>query len=229
VSLASEFQVNSYTSGEQSYARVAADADGDFVVVWMSYAQDGSYNGVFGQRYSSAGAALANEFQVNPYTTNFQSAPAVAVDADGDFVVAWTSAWQDGSVGGVFARRFSSAGVALASEFQINSRTGDNQSAPAVATDADGGFVVAWHSFTQDGSNWGVFGQRFASGFPTATATVTATSTVTPTATPSPTNAPTQTPSDLYEVPTLSGRAMAILALLLLTVGLGCLLLRKTV
>jgi len=36
------------------------------------------------------------EFLVNTYTTSGQSLPSVAMDADGDFVVAWTSGGQDG-------------------------------------------------------------------------------------------------------------------------------------
>ena len=45
-----------------------------------------------------------------------QRYPAVATDADGDFVVTWDSRNQDGDAGnyGVFARRFDSAGTALA-------------------------------------------------------------------------------------------------------------------
>ena len=42
---------------------------------------------------------------------------------DGDFVIVWESLAQDGSVLGVFARRFSSAGNPLASEFQVNTYT----------------------------------------------------------------------------------------------------------
>jgi hypothetical protein len=35
--------------------------------------------------------AVGGEFQVNSYTTNGQTLPAVAVDGSGDFVVVWTS------------------------------------------------------------------------------------------------------------------------------------------
>jgi hypothetical protein len=48
-----EFRVNTSTAGNElstSFA-VAADASGAFVVVWDSDGQDGSYFGVFGQRY----------------------------------------------------------------------------------------------------------------------------------------------------------------------------------
>ena len=112
--------------------------------------------GAFGQEIR-----LGNEFQVNTYTTSSQRFPSVAADADGDFVVAWESSGQDGSSFGVFARRFSSAGAPLTSEFQVNTYTTSFQSAPSVAADADGDFVVAWQSYGQDDSNFGVFAQRF--------------------------------------------------------------------
>jgi hypothetical protein len=50
--LVPEFPVNTYTTGFQWYSSVAADGSGDFVVVWRSDQQDGSYPGVLGQRYS---------------------------------------------------------------------------------------------------------------------------------------------------------------------------------
>jgi hypothetical protein len=49
--LGSEFRVNAYTTSNQGYPSVAANASGEFVVVWQSYEQDGSSLGVFGQRY----------------------------------------------------------------------------------------------------------------------------------------------------------------------------------
>jgi hypothetical protein len=159
-----EFQVNSYTSGQQRFSSVATDADGDFVVTWEDQSgQDGSSFGVFARRFSSAGAPLASEFQVSTFTAGGQRFGTVASDADGDFVVAWWSA-QDGSNYGVFARRFSSVGTALASEFQVNTYTPLQQRQPSVAADADGDFVVVWQSFSnQDGSGYGIFGRTFSS------------------------------------------------------------------
>ena len=46
-------------------------------------------------------------------------------------------------------------------EFQINTETTDDQGYPAVTALSDGGFVVTWHSENQDGSKWGVYGQRY--------------------------------------------------------------------
>ncbi len=106
--MGSEFQINTHTTSGQVHPAVAVDADGDFVVVWQSLGQDGSSYGVFGLRYDSGGMAQGGEFQVNTYTTSSQFGPAVAADADGDFVVAWESSGQDGSTFGIFGQRFQS-------------------------------------------------------------------------------------------------------------------------
>ncbi len=158
--LGGEFQVNAYTIDYQRNVTVAATADGDFVVAWQSNLQDGSSWGVFARSFSSAGAAQTGEFQVNTYTTAYQGAPWVALDADGDFVVVWQSFYQDGYQYGTFAQRFSSAGVRLASEFRVSAYTTGGERNPSVAADADGDFVVAWHD-TADPKD--VFARRFSS------------------------------------------------------------------
>ncbi|MBD1809821.1 tandem-95 repeat protein [Microcoleus sp. FACHB-SPT15] len=159
--LGNEFRVNSYTSGSQIYSKVAMDADGDFVVIWNSAAQDGSSYGVYAQRYSAAGEALGGEFKVNTYTSNTQRFSSIAMDADGDFVVTWSSSGQDGSGWGVYAQRYSAAGEALGQEFRVNSYTSGSQLYSTVAMDADGDFVITWSSNAQDGSGYGVYAQRY--------------------------------------------------------------------
>jgi hypothetical protein len=157
-----EFQVNSYTEGGQLSPDVSSDASGSFVVVWDSIVQDGDLNGVFGRLFSSGGDPLAAEFQVNSYTPSGQQGGSVAMQTDGEFVVAWWSAGgQDGSSDGIFARRFSSAGAPLTAEFQINESTIGVQRGPSVAAAADGDFFVTWHSL--DASLYGIFARRFSS------------------------------------------------------------------
>jgi hypothetical protein len=161
IAQASEFQVNSYTADTQLYPSVAASAAGDFVVAWQSNTQDGSSFGVFAQRFSSDGARLGAEFLVNSHTSDTQRDPVAAAQGDGDFVLTWASAIEDGSMFGVFARLFSSAGTALTGEIQVNTYTMGSQNAPAVATNADGDFFVAWNS-VHEGSSRGVFGRVFS-------------------------------------------------------------------
>jgi len=48
-----EFRVNSYTTGAQDSSSVAAaGSPGAFMVVWTSDLQDGSSDGIFGQRFA---------------------------------------------------------------------------------------------------------------------------------------------------------------------------------
>ena len=163
-----EFQINTYTTGEQRRPRVASDESGNFVVVWESYDQDGSRNGVFGQRFKASGAAQGSEFQANTYTTGDQYRSMVTSDAIGNFVVVWESHVQEGNTAGIFGQRFDASGARRGVEFQVNTYTTGAQAAPSVASDASGNFLVAWQeSNGQDGSGSGVFGQRFdASGVP---------------------------------------------------------------
>ena len=156
-----QFQVEAYTTGVQRYPAVAADASGDFVVVWHGDGPGDSGAGVFGQRYSSGGSPAGPEFRVNTYTTNEQTFPAVASDGGGNFVVTWTSLGADGAASGVFGQRYDSAGTPFGSEFRVNTHTTDVQSASGVASIGGGTFVVVWQSQGQDGSLYGIFGQRY--------------------------------------------------------------------
>jgi hypothetical protein len=124
--------------------------------------QDGDSYGIFAQRYDSGGLAQGDEFRVNSYTTRPQYDPAVALAADGEFLVTWMSSQQDGSSWGVFGQRYDGAGVPLAAEFQVNSFTTDTQRNAWLAATGASQFVVVWNSFTQDGSRYGVVGQRLS-------------------------------------------------------------------
>jgi hypothetical protein len=162
-----EFRVNTYTIGSQGGADVASDPSGNFVVVWTDNLQDGSPDGIFGQRFASGGAPAGPEFRVNTYTQFSQDLPSVAVDSAGNFVVVWTSQFEDGSYLGVFAQRYGSTGTPIGPEFRVNTSTPGDQSSPRIGSDPSGNFVVVWTSETGDGSSYGVFGQRFAaSGAP---------------------------------------------------------------
>jgi hypothetical protein len=160
-----EFSVNSTTTGYQGRPAVASDASGNFVVVWHSRAVGGPWNpspfDVFGQRYDSAGAAVGAEFRVNSYTTGDQSAPAVASHADGSFLVAWSGNTDGSFYPDVFAQRYDSSGQPQGSEFRVNTYTTRSQAVPSATVDADGNVVIVWSSYRQDGSSYGVFGQRY--------------------------------------------------------------------
>ncbi len=105
VLLGPELHVNTYTTSVQSRPSVAADADGNFTVVWHGFVEDGSSYGIFGQSFDPSGAPRGGEFLVNTYTTGEQLTPRIAMDKDGDFVVVWNEGSQDGSTG-IFGQRY---------------------------------------------------------------------------------------------------------------------------
>jgi hypothetical protein len=161
--LTHEFQVNSYTSGDQSVPRAAVDPHGNLIVVWTSSGQDGSSGGVFGQRFAAAAGRLGVEFQVNSSTVLSQYHGDLDIAADGTALVVWES-FRPSSGGDVSARFYASSGVELGGEFVINSYVESTQFFPAVASARDREFVVVWSSFNQDGSLFGIFGQRLEAG-----------------------------------------------------------------
>jgi hypothetical protein len=133
------------------------------VVVWPSYEQDGSNWGVFAKRYASSGAPAGAEFRVNTYVTDYQGNASITSDPSGNFVVVWCSYLQKGASScDIFGQRYASSGTPLGPEFRVNTFTPYNQYNPAVASDAAGNFVVVWESYVQDGSLFGVFGQRYS-------------------------------------------------------------------
>jgi hypothetical protein len=171
-----EFQVNVFTTHTQSRSSVGLDSNGNMVIAWRSGSgpapQDGDASGVYARRFSSAGASLGGEFQVNTYTTEYQNRPdlARAADPNGTFVVTWQSYNQEGAGSGygIYAQLYASDGVPVGPEFRVNTYTTSDQARPSVAMDGTGNFVVAWTDYAnRDGSGTAVRAQRYnASGAP---------------------------------------------------------------
>jgi hypothetical protein len=162
--IGSEFPANTTWGNYQQSPSVAMDDNGNFVVAWMSKGQevpnDGSY-GIYAQRFDNTGATVGSEFLVNTYITGEQYSPSIAMDDDGDFVIAWESNGQDGGIRGIYAQRYSNTGTVVGSEFLVNTNTVNDQRYPSVAMDSDGDFVITWQSDGQDGSNNGIYAQRY--------------------------------------------------------------------
>lgn len=159
--IGSEFQVNVYTTGSQVTPAVAMDAAGNALVVWASVSQDASRASVNGRLYDSDGIPQGGEFQINADSTDSLSDPAVAVDSAGDFLVVWARQGDAATFSDVLGRSVGNTGSLGADEFRVNLATAEMQRGGRVAADADGNFVVVWHSLgNQDGSYSGIFARR---------------------------------------------------------------------
>ncbi len=151
------FSANKTVTGSHLTPKVQLLASNVMIFVWQSSAAGTPdiYARLSAGTISKGAKASTNygtnfttiDLRLNTYLPDQQVDPAVAALQDGGAIVTWASYGQDGSLWGVFARKISSKGVlSPAKEFQVNTYTAYNQRKPAVATLANGDYVIAWVS-----------------------------------------------------------------------------------
>jgi hypothetical protein len=138
---------------------VAMDADGNFVVAWQAHDAAQTFE-IFAHRFNASGAPVGQRIQVTDETA-VQREVAVAMDADGDFVVAWEGPSAPDPDTGVFAQRYGADGTPAGNRLLANTTVTGFQENAAVDMDADGDFVIAWDGPGAGEPNDGVFVQRF--------------------------------------------------------------------
>src|SRR6185503_3034794 len=109
--------------------------------------------------FDSGGSPLTGELQASVHDTAGQIDPALSPYGSGDFIVIWDDNFNFGGTytnGAILARRYSSAGAPVGTEF-LASSGGNDPKRPAVAPADSGGFVCA---FAKDN----VYVQRFTGG-----------------------------------------------------------------
>jgi hypothetical protein len=109
--LTPDFGVNSYTTGTQFTPDVGIAWNDTFVVTWVDREdRDGGGpeggGSVWVKRYSAAPSALGSEFRANTYTTGHQSGAALAMQANGDFVLSWQSYYGFANGSEILAQRY---------------------------------------------------------------------------------------------------------------------------
>ncbi|MBD2679855.1 MULTISPECIES: hypothetical protein [Nostoc] len=171
VVVSNPIQVNVTTTSAQNSPVVAIDNNGNFVVVWESSQTSGTGIDLYGRRFSSTGAPLSGEFLISTVTAGNQSNAAIALDANGNFTVAWQSVGQDGSGSGIYARQFSSTGAALGAEFLVNQTTTGEQVEPAIAMQSNGDFAIAWRD--QSSGNGDIYTRSYIFNDPPTGLTLT--------------------------------------------------------
>ncbi len=153
-----EFLVNGTTAGAQDSPSVAALAGGGFVVTWSdsSGVADPSASGIKARVFAANGVAAGAEFLVNTATAGVQTQSAVAVLADGSFVVTWRDeslTGGDDSISSIKARHYDASGQAIGGEFLVNTATASRQEAPHITALEAGGFVIAWSDSSKVGGD----------------------------------------------------------------------------
>ena len=83
----SDAQINTWTMNNQTIPKVSTLSDGNFVVVWRSYLEDGIGYSIYGQIFYSNGAKKGTEFQISDSTALNKTIPNVAGASNGKFMV----------------------------------------------------------------------------------------------------------------------------------------------
>lgn len=153
------------------YHSVAMNAAGSFVVTWNNFTLLGLIpTGNGGSLYAGASTVHARRFELdggsngsllvstsvtNPtplFGTNGTAPPVAAMDAQGNFVVAW----EDNTAllkPVIHARRFRHDGLGLGLKVRVNPTTQANASWPSIGMDAAGNYAIGWATPHQTGPN----------------------------------------------------------------------------
>jgi hypothetical protein len=170
--LGPEFLVNTETDEEQRRPRVAAAADGDFVIAWDSWITE--FYDVRIQRFAANGTRRGDEFSLETeHTIDLsQIDGAVAMAPDGGFMAVCTDYLgdfdrdEDPSTEafpylGVVGRRVAADGAFVGPPIHVNGAAAGRQQRPNISRRLGGLFVV-WESTGATASSQGIFGRRLA-------------------------------------------------------------------
>lgn len=148
--------------GDQVKPQIAMGPIGGFVV-WQDNRTDGDGLGISAQALDANFSRLYGIFRVNSISQYDQENPQVGIFKRGGGVFVW----QGGRPGfqRIYARFLTRTNTFTSSDITVSSSATGLQVDPRVAVMSDDTVLVTWSWFGPDGSQWGVFGQRFnASG-----------------------------------------------------------------
>lgn len=152
-----EFEIEGSVGATPHRVVTARDSVGNFVAVWrVSATGNPEASGIFARLYAADGTPRSDVISVGPAGSGRE--PAVAMDASGNFVIAWRE-FDPGGLLGVARNRFRaqrfaadgtpSGGILNVGSIRINNSflLFADSAGPTVAMDADGNFLVAWRRF----------------------------------------------------------------------------------
>ena len=162
-----ETQINTATAANYSKDfEVTVLEDGGYVMVWYEFHATASGRSVYAQHVKADGSTNGPFLAPDPGTVNQTEAEVLALkDTDGDgkagFVITWSAnngLWGSDATGGIYGQMYDENGVAIGTEFHVNTTTASEQDQSRMVASDDGGFMVLWH---HDGSPTEIRFQNF--------------------------------------------------------------------
>ena len=146
---------------DESSPSIAADASGNFIVVWRDDRGD-DQGDIYAQRVSAHGISLGSNFKVNDDGPGSgQESPSVACDPQGNAVVVWQD-FRNG-ISDIYGQRLFSDGARVGANFRISDdENAASQWVPGVGVDGAGHIIVAWRDDRNPNQYFDIYAQRYA-------------------------------------------------------------------
>lgn len=176
VALGDEFRIGPENAAYQVACDVAMDSQGRFVVAWEQFdgVEAGSTN-VYARRFGADGVPLGDPFRVPTESAGAQYDCDLAMNREGDFVVAWKhDLGTDEDLEDLYVRAFRADGRPYGPALRVDEPRPPElfwlALHPSIAINDAGVFVVAWEGLPSGGAQQ-IFARRFVlpcSGAPTS-------------------------------------------------------------
>lgn len=142
--------VNTVGTGQQQQPAVAVAPDGRINVAWEDDRDRDGRMQIWLRGFAADGTQRFAERSIHADNVGTRRRPALAPLADGGCVVVWEDDGDGNGFSQIHARAFGPDGNERSARLVVNSAGRGQQRHPVVATDAGGGFAVAWED-DQDG------------------------------------------------------------------------------
>lgn len=159
LTIKSEFKISSNTLIDE-ISPWACYYNSKILITWtLNNSTSGTGYDIFGIFFDKDGNALnSNEFIINKTTAGDQKDATCAALTNGNFVITYNSGGSDENI---YAKIIDSSNTIIKDEFLVNTYTTNIQRYPKILRLVEGRFSIAWESYMQDGSGYGIFHQIF--------------------------------------------------------------------
>lgn len=160
----SEIVVNTFLENDQRDPQLITNNNGKIIVVWKSENQTfpDSQGDIKIQILDSDLNKIGAEVLINDFFIGDQTRPDAAMNEYDDFIIAWASYSGSDSMYDIKAKLYKND-LPYTNEFLVNTTVINSQTNPSVDIFSDGSFIVVWESWFEDGSDRGIFAQRYSS------------------------------------------------------------------
>lgn len=145
----------SHIPGNHYQPMIAALNNGGYVITWQSSTANGG-NNLFSQRYDASGIALGGEIQI---ATAGSPETSIMALSDGGYVLAWladingSEGPEHGASASIYVQRFDANGLALGEGKLVADKSSGWNTQPSLTELEDGGYLLAWDTYREEGNS----------------------------------------------------------------------------